>query len=75
MKKYEKSSSDPSELRDSPDLDLEFPVPTKPLHSWNGCVDPGAVLEFAETQLARVWSNPEFVKQREACRILVPFEM
>ena len=61
------------ELRDA-EL-LELPVPAEPLKSWRGMVDPDAVLAFSEQQLERFWSDPEFVRRRDAGRIDVPFEM
>lgn len=73
--KYENDSNPERalELRDA-EL-LELPVPTEPLKSWRGMVDPDAVLTFSEEQLERFWSDPEFVRRRDAQRINVPFEM
>lgn len=59
----------------TPDLDLEFPVPTVELKSWRGTFDPAASLAFSETQLARYWSDPEFVRRRREQRVNVPFEL
>lgn len=76
--KYENDSkgSQPAELREMAAQDrLELPVPTEPLQSWRGLVDPVAVIEFSGRQLKRFWSDPEFVRRREARRINVPFEM
>jgi hypothetical protein len=77
MNEYNEPSptSRPEELRETANLDLELPIPTEPLKSWNGTVDPAAALEFSETQLARFWSNPEFVRRRAANRVNVPFEL
>jgi hypothetical protein len=73
--KYENGSNDerPLELRDSGVL--EFPVPTEPLKSWRGMVDPDAVLAFSQEQLERFWSDPEFVRRRADRAVNVPFEL
>lgn len=77
MSEYDKQSesSSPSELRETPAYDLEFPVPATDLKSWRGVSDPAAALAFSETQLARYWSNPDFVRRRREQRIEVPFEL
>jgi hypothetical protein len=73
--KYENDSSEQGgmELRES--HFLELPVPTEPLKSWRGMVDPDAVMAFSQTQLARFWSNPDFVCRRDANNVDVPFEL
>ena len=77
MSEYDKQleSSRPSELRETPACDLEFPVPATDLRSWRGTVDPAAALAFSETQLARFWSNPDFARRRREQRVEVPFEL
>ena len=77
MKEYDEPSAanQPMEMREKPDLHLDLPVPTEPLKSWRGIVDPAAALMFSETQLARFWSNPDFVRRRAANMINVPFEL
>jgi hypothetical protein len=62
------------ELHETENRDLELPVPSK-LRSWRGTVDSSAAAQFSETQLARFWSDPEFVRKRNATRITVPFEL
>lgn len=76
MKKYDAPSAGQSdlELRETAHCDLVFPVPSG-MKSWRGLVDPGAALAFSQTQLARFWSDPEYVRRREASRVLVPFEL
>ena len=54
---------------------LDLPIPTEPLKSWRGLVDPDAMLLFSEQQLERFWSDPEFARRRDAHVINVPFEM
>ena len=73
MSKYDEPSSQGSspELRET----LDFPVPTGDLRSWRGTVDPAAALAFSETQLARYWNDPEFVRRRREQRVNVPFEL
>ena len=73
--KYENESRDGGgmELREG-DV-FELPMPTEPLKSWRGLVDPDAVLMFSEQQLERFWSDPEFVRRRDAEVVTVPFEM
>ena len=75
MSRYDEPSrkGKPLELRETPDLDL--PIPTEPLRSWRGTVDPAASLAFSETQLVRYWSDPEFVRRRREQRVNVPFEL
>ena len=75
MSEYDKPlrKGKPMELRETPDLDL--PVPTEPLRSWRGTVDPVASLAFSETQLARYWNDPEFVRRRREERVSVPFKL
>ena len=64
------------ELHAPPGADfLELPVPTEPLKSWRGTVSPDAAIEFSSQQLERFWSNPEFVRRRQARNSSVPFEM
>ena len=73
--KYRNESNEkqPIELNDA--LGLELPIPTEPLKSWSGMVDPDAVLAFSDEQLERFWSDPEFVRRRQARMVNVPFEM
>jgi hypothetical protein len=78
MMKYESDSKDkaPGELREQAGADrLDLPIPTEPLKSWRGLVDPDAMIAFSEQQLERVWSDPEFVCRRQARMVNVPFEM
>ena len=75
--KYENDSKPdaPLELREHSSERLDFPVPTEPLVSWRGAVSADAALEFSTQQLERCWSDPEFVRRRQARRINVPFEL
>jgi hypothetical protein len=76
--KYENDSKgkDPLELREQSSAErLDLPIPTEPLKSWRGLVDPDAMLAFSEEQLERMWSDPEFVRRRQARMVNVPFEM
>jgi hypothetical protein len=75
--KYESdSNAEPRPMHDAASSDwLELPVPTHPLHSWSGSVDPDAVIELSESQLARFWSNPLFVKRRDDCRVVAEFKL
>ena len=76
MSKYDEPSeaSNSLELRETAH-GLEFPVPLGELRSWRGTIDPGASLAFSETQLARYWNNPEFVRRRREERVNVPFDL
>lgn len=75
MSKYDEPSNQGSSLEFRESSDLEFPVPTGKLRSWRGTVDPAASLAYCETQLARYWSDPEFVRRRQEQRVNVPFEL